>query len=383
MRTTDQTSGNLPVVIDDSDDGNKLTKDQKIRLMYERFIHDNRSYLEQWVNARGINYDRKTDELTEDIVLQHLQGSKTVSVFPIAEDDTVKWLCFDVDISPQTKRAIKQGEMTHEDAIRKAQQTVRTLVRFLYRVGIPFRVEFSGNKGYHVWIFFDSPVPTHKAYDLGQSVLVRVEVDPALAVEVFPKHRSINDAAVGNALKMPLGLHQKTQVRCFFVKNTFEPYKDQWKILTDVKFLTEPAIDAILEEYQVKDVVQSAPTETKFLPNFVCLTEIMEQGAHDGVRDEGIFQVACYLRSRNIPEDLAEGLLAAVNEKSPDPLPEAIVEIKLKSAYSKGYFPNPCRNPMFDSICSSQCSRFARKVEQRWTRFGKDAQGAVGVISKE
>src|SRR5690606_22171453 len=105
---------------------------------------------------------------------------------------------------------------------------------------------------------------------------------------------------------------------------------------------------------------------------------IMNHGANDGVRDEGIFQTACYLRINNIPPHLAEPMLDTINQQSNEPLDDSVVQIKFKSAYEKGYFPNPCRNPMFDSLCSSRCRRWERKVEQRWTRYGKDAADAVG-----
>lgn len=57
-------------------------------------------------------YMRIPEPLTRDVILQHIQGKKTIGIYQLKpEDDTDKWICFDIDpeIVSNPKEVAKSG----------------------------------------------------------------------------------------------------------------------------------------------------------------------------------------------------------------------------------------------------------------------------------
>lgn len=129
----------------------------------------------------------------------HLSGYYAVGVF--AGPRATKFISIDIDLG--------EPEVVH-----KVVDTQEAL-------GIPREaqhVSFSGKKGYHVDIFFDGPVWNNKAYDFYKLMIAHSGLDPH-KVEFRPTN--------GQGIKLPLGVHQVTGNRCWFVdRETLEPIED-------------------------------------------------------------------------------------------------------------------------------------------------------------
>src|SRR4249920_1114828 len=67
-------------------------------------------------------------------VEQHLLGELVLGAYALRQDNTVFWMCFDVDSSD----------------LQKARDLALKLSNLLQ--SIPHAIEYSGNKGYHIWI---------------------------------------------------------------------------------------------------------------------------------------------------------------------------------------------------------------------------------------
>jgi hypothetical protein len=123
----------------------------------------------------------------------------------------LKWACFDVDI----KREILQ----HEDypSIKAEAQTeiikvVSMLCDYLKQKQIPYLIEFSGNRGAHMWVIWSEFVKEGHGYALQQRVL---EGSQALtkckftAIDRFPQ-TSQSKGQLGKGVKLPLSKHKKS-----------------------------------------------------------------------------------------------------------------------------------------------------------------------------
>ena len=67
-------------------------------------------------------------------------------------------------------------------------------------------LEFSGRKGYHVWIFFEPTIQAEYAQKLVKARLNRIGSNRH---EVFPKQTELNASRkFGNLVKLPLALHR-------------------------------------------------------------------------------------------------------------------------------------------------------------------------------
>jgi hypothetical protein len=181
-----------------------------INLFRQRFIQREDCYPLQ-IAVNGGGYSVRREPLSNFILSNHLQGIRTLGLYS-SPDSTTKWLCIDIDTLDQAE-------------LRKVQERVSQL-------GIPFLTEFSGKKGYHIWIFFDKPYPNRIARALGQEIAQRHEI--------FPKQDRIEASKLGNLVKAPLGIHQVTGNWCLFLDGNLKPEENQYAVLAEVKTI-DPA----------------------------------------------------------------------------------------------------------------------------------------------
>lgn len=139
---------------------------------------------------------------TERLVEQHLLGEIVLGAYTLRADNTVGWMAFDVDASSPEK----------------ARDLTFKLDNVL--AGIPHVIEFSGRKGYHVWIFFRKNIEADRiralAQEIRESVGGKVSGDPH--IEIFPKQDRLTETnPLGNLVKIPLGVHPISGGRSKFV----------------------------------------------------------------------------------------------------------------------------------------------------------------------
>ena len=107
----------------------------------------------------------------------------------------------------------------------------------LNQLNIPHAIEFSGRRGYHVWIFFNRPLPA--SFVMKLMPLITIKQNPKLSAtgesdfyEFFPKQATTSNKGLGNLIKLPLGLHRVSEKRSYFIDNTtFEIRDDQFDYL--------------------------------------------------------------------------------------------------------------------------------------------------------
>jgi len=135
-------------------------------------------------------------------VEKHLMGDMVLGAYQLREDNTITWMCFDIDSTD----------------LQKARDLTLKLCQFLG--DIPYLVEFSGNKGYHVWVFFKKPILAENvralAVEIREAVGGKISGDPH--IEVFPKQGKLTESnPLGNLVKLPLGAHPVTKNRSRFI----------------------------------------------------------------------------------------------------------------------------------------------------------------------
>lgn len=96
-------------------------------------------------------------------------------------------------------------------------------------------VAYSGNKGMHVYIFFPAPTPAIAARVIledildsfgcferyrGEHLWRHIDGYRALEIEVFPKQDTVREGGLGNLMRLPLGVHRKSNLPSYFVDLT-------------------------------------------------------------------------------------------------------------------------------------------------------------------
>ena len=301
-----------------------MTRTQNIiSLFRRRFVQRTDCYPLQ-LKANGGGYTVVREELTDDVILAHLRGEMTIGLYG-SPDSTTKWLCIDIDD-------------LDEAAVREVQNHVR-------RFGIPYLTEFSGKKGYHLWVFFDKPYPNKIARALSQAF--------AFKHEVFPKQDYLRAGKLGNLVKAPLGVHQVTGNWCLFLDKDLKPEENQYGVLENI-----PAIDPIallqkeLPELWKQIISGNSGTGQPMSRSMAvnvpiikdCVRNALHEGTRNGSRNRVGHVIASELRRLGLERDQAAIILAAFwNPENEGPLADAELQVILNSAFEGEEYVYGCK----------------------------------------
>nr|7NQD_A Chain A, TPR_REGION domain-containing protein [Marinitoga sp. 1137]7NQD_B Chain B, TPR_REGION domain-containing protein [Marinitoga sp. 1137]7NQE_A Chain A, TPR_REGION domain-containing protein [Marinitoga sp. 1137] len=175
-------------------------------------------------------------------IKNHFSGKKTLGIYLLKKNDTVKFAAYDIDIKKHYLN--REDKFVYEE---NSKKVAKRLSRELNLENITHYFEFTGNRGYHIWIFFDIPVSAYKIKYIMEKILDRIELEEGIDVEIFPKQTSLN-GGLGNLIKVPLGVHKKTGKKCLFVDNDFNVIENQIEFLNNIKENKATEINKLFRE---------------------------------------------------------------------------------------------------------------------------------------
>lgn len=173
--------------------------------------------------------------VTDEVIEAHLRGRHTIGVYPIRPDDSCRFLAADFDRKTWRRDAEAFLEACGSKRIPAALERSR-----------------SGNGG-HVWIFFDDPVPAALARRLGSHLLTEaMDCHPDIGFgsydRFFPSQDTLPMGGFGNLIALPLQGGPRRHGNSVFLDDSFEPYSDQWALLSSLRRLSTPEATAVAEE---------------------------------------------------------------------------------------------------------------------------------------
>lgn len=167
-------------------------------------IFVNRKEIFATQQKNGAYYPTKKPITIEDID-KHLKGEITIGVYCLDTNNLVKWGC--VDLDGDKKNTPQENKKLLFPEANIIYNTFNDLPRML---------EFSGRKGYHIWVFFKPRVTADYAQKLIKARLNRVGLNHW---EVFPKQTELNESRkYGNLVKLIGGLHKESGLRSEIIK---------------------------------------------------------------------------------------------------------------------------------------------------------------------
>jgi len=172
----------------------------------------------------------------------HLRGrTKTESghfrlgSYCLAPDNTVNWLCGDVD-----------GPSHGKDGLTNPDAVVQRIVQRTKNLQVPSYIERSASgDGWHLWLFFCQPLAAAKARQLGK-LLFADEV-----LEVFPKQDKLTASGLGNMVWLPFWSDANPGCGEFY-KVTDGHFAEF--LPASLETITEDRIDQLLRENSRADV---------------------------------------------------------------------------------------------------------------------------------
>jgi len=136
-------------------------------------------------------------------VQRHLEGNLTIGLYAInPKTQRCRWVAIDADYANALDDLLKLQYELRADGVEAALEKSR--------------------RGGHLWIFAEKPLLARDCrvyiYNLASRLKVPVKGAPGLAdgIEVFPKQDTLAAGEFGNALRGPLGIHQRTRKRYWF-----------------------------------------------------------------------------------------------------------------------------------------------------------------------
>jgi hypothetical protein len=294
-----------------------------VALFRDRFVQREDCYPLQ--RADG-HYGLVRGSLTDGAIVGHLKGKHTIGLYP-APAGTTKWICIDIDILEPA--------------------AVLTARERLGECEIPYLTEFSGNKGFHLWVFFSQPSPNRIARSLGQAI--------TSDHEVFPKQDQIPPIGYGNFVKAPLGIHQVTKDWCLFVNDDLTQLENPYEVLESVQTIdpTQTIKEKFPEEWdrinqRAPGPAVSSPRGTREIsrPPFLkdCLQQQLREGTQKGKRNKVGHILASELRSTGLPKNQTYQILSRIwNPHNQPPLAARELHALVNAAYTKGSYEYGCR----------------------------------------
>lgn len=193
-------------------------------------------------------------DLNAELVTRHLKGEETYGAYIITPQNTCKFAVIDFDVDTLTARQsiTKPGDRKAKEKLNEALIAVQAVVRDVLKNASEklmidrgqMLVERSGSKGYHIWLFFAEPVEAVKAWRLTRVLSGELGLDK---VEMFPVQQSADDEHPGSLIKLPMGIHKKTNERCLFLDDNFEPQLDQWMALQNTTPINAAQLNNLLK----------------------------------------------------------------------------------------------------------------------------------------
>lgn len=187
-------------------------KEEIVKKLHDLYIIQTGRYLRQskrgyitCISGRPNSQGKKTPYLNDWHFEQHLDGKFTVGTF--SGEQTTKFMTFDVDFHDPVKARWITGKVANT----------------LNEMNIEHHISTSGNKGYHIDIFFEDLIKVDNAKRFFDHVIQLSEV-----IEHSDDGNKVEFRVTSSqGVKLPLGIHQKTGKYCGFIDNTFNVMSKQ------------------------------------------------------------------------------------------------------------------------------------------------------------
>jgi hypothetical protein len=175
-------------------EGQDTTLDSLLAAFAERLVQRARPFA---VQVEDGSYRWLYEDLSPDVLLDHLDGDVTLALSSSDGQGQCRWLCLDVD-----------------DPAPNALSWLLAIRSAFAELGLPGLVEAS-RRGGHLWLFLADalPVITARAAVLAALAQLRERGIALLNYELYPDVGARHPGPLGHAVRLLLGVHQLTGKR--------------------------------------------------------------------------------------------------------------------------------------------------------------------------
>ena len=273
----------------------------------------------------------------------HLEGEATYGIYPVLPNNLTMLLVWDIDT----------GNLGH------VERLADTLDLFMDED--QYLIEFSGRKGWHLWVFLDDWYSSIAAYRAVRAVLQLAKME---GTEAYPKQPELSPSKpLGNLIKLPLGKHKLGNWSYF--TNRANAHLNNQAELADTRPIDGEIFAALVAEYHEPQAIElnvGRPLDRPPDQLPPCMQRVFDNGVEQGSRHDALFGYALECKNRGLDEAAAlEETVNAGSRFSP-PATEAQAAQRVRSAYQSEFSGVKCSQPYLhrepNPLCSKLCSRY-------------------------
>lgn len=192
--------------------------DEKIKelsqILFEYFVINQRYYAIQRLG----DYEAKK-QFINSVTIERMLNTKDSFLCYQEDFNKIKWICFDFDINKEVKNREDFDEIETSLYVELIQE-VSKLTNFLIEKNISYLIEYSGNRGIHIWILFDEKLTRQEGAIVFEKILFDSNLTfniKKFSLDKYPKSRiSSNRTDKGTGVKVPLSFHKKSKNILFY-----------------------------------------------------------------------------------------------------------------------------------------------------------------------
>lgn len=189
--------------------GESLFRESDLLAMLDIFKGRENCFARQWVSDDGkTGYVPVQEPLNIQHLRNHLLGTQTLGVYQLDLENKVKWVMFDLDVEKSHLNDLNDRDFKEwlDAGMRKVVDGMTTLLKGYH---IQANLEFSGYKGYHLWILLKEKISANHARNFAQRIAAQVNLaNLPINLEIFPKQTKVFSNSYGNLVKLPYGTHR-------------------------------------------------------------------------------------------------------------------------------------------------------------------------------
>jgi len=218
---------------------------QKIisKKLFDTFYVDDYKYGKQLPDGSYRLIKQRITSVTIEDMLKESKSLLTYQELHTLNDANIKWVCIDLDIS---KQEINLNAVNKEN-LKLVKKSADEICSFLKSIEVPYLLEFSGRRGFHIWVTFEELLSKEDGYYLVQYILSNTQLQQNIIADKFPASPAVskNSKGIGKGVKLPLSQNKVSNKLSFFIddKNEFNFDENKW--------LTVPNSDFLERQYQI------------------------------------------------------------------------------------------------------------------------------------
>lgn len=185
--------------------------------LFEYFVINQRYFA---IQKNG--YYHAKNQYINSKTIENILNNKNSFLCYQEDYNSIKWICFDFDVN---KELIDNGEFEKNKTVfyNELNISIQKLLNFLSKTHIDYLIEFSGNRGIHIWIIFEKNITKQDGYIIFQAILEQADIrldTQKFSLDKYPKSLySSTNTDKGTGVKIPLSFHQKSKKYSCIIEN--------------------------------------------------------------------------------------------------------------------------------------------------------------------